>query len=109
MCTKSMLLTFLLMTTGLSQGYTKHLLVSEKAMATNNVSVSQAINSRHTSQPKSKGSKAVHTAKTATQNLKDNKMSTSTLPSFTFSFSPKSALPNPLFYGPKSLQSPVHT
>jgi len=93
----------------LSQAQAKHLLVSDKAMATNNVSVSETINNSNAAQ-KEKTAKPAAAVKTEASPKVKNKVAATTLnPYLSISFTPEAAMTNLYFYGHKQAPNTSHT
>ena len=106
------LLTCILSIGCISQAQAKHLLVSEKAMATNNVSVSQTLNSNSRHMPKEKSLKPATVQKpavqTSTRTKSKNTATTLTTP-YSISFTPHAAMTSLYDYGQQQMQQTTHT
>ena len=92
----------------IGQVQAKHLLVSEKAMATNNVSVSEMINNSHTV-PKEKSPKPAGTAKPESAPKSKKSAATVLNPYLSISFTPEAAMTSLYYYGHKQVQGAAHT
>ncbi|WP_222167335.1 hypothetical protein [Edaphocola aurantiacus] len=92
----------------ISQAQAKHLLVSEKAMATNNVSVSETINNSNAAQ-KEKAAKPAAVKAEAASKVKNKVSATTMNPYLSISFTPEAAMTNLYFYGHKQAPNTSHT
>lgn len=109
MNTKLTFLTCILSLGCMGQASAKHLLISEKAMATNNVSASETISNCNAPQ-KEKAAKPATTAKPEAPAKAKNKVAATALnPYLSISFTPEAAMTNLYDYGHRQVIGTAHT
>lgn len=112
MKTPLILLTCILSLGCIGQAQAKHLLISEKALATNNVSVSQTLNSNSAHIPKEKNLKPATVYKPAAQagtRAKSKNTATTLTTPYSISFTPHAAMTSLYDYGQKQMLQTTHT